>query len=84
MQEKYSYNYSMKNVMRREYDFAKADKNPYQDKNTVQLTISLNVDTLKYFKELSAKIGLPYQTIINSYLTDCAMRQIEPKLKWPS
>lgn len=40
--------------------------------------------SFRYFKELAAKMGLPYQTLINSYLTDCAKRHIEPELKWTS
>ena len=28
------------------------------------------------------KVGIPYQNLINSYLTDCAMKHVEPELKW--
>jgi predicted DNA binding CopG/RHH family protein len=54
----------------------------YIKKVKKQISIKLEEDTIIYFKELSAKIGIPYQNLINSYLTDCALNKIEPKLKW--
>lgn len=68
--------------MREEYDFSKSVKNPYAKKVKKQISIKIEVDTINYFKELAAKSGIPYQNLINSYLTDCAMKNIEPKLKW--
>jgi predicted DNA binding CopG/RHH family protein len=43
-------------------------------------TIRLEEETIEYFKKLSAETGLPYQTLINLYLRDCA--QQERKLEW--
>jgi predicted DNA binding CopG/RHH family protein len=40
------------------------------------------MDTIAYFKLLAKKIGIPYQNLINSYLTDCVMKRVEPKLQW--
>ncbi|MDC7243195.1 MAG: CopG family antitoxin [Sphaerochaetaceae bacterium] len=68
--------------MREEYDFSNSVKNPYAKKVKKQISIKIEVDTINYFKELAAKSGIPYQNLINSYLTDCAMKHIEPKLKW--
>jgi len=34
--------------------------------------MNLNVSTLAYFKELSNETGIPYQTLINFYLDECA------------
>ena len=31
-----------------------------------------HIDTIDYFKEQSGESGIPYQTLINLYLTDCA------------
>lgn len=68
--------------MRKEYDFSQSIQNPYAKKVKKQISLNVDTDTIQYFKELAAKMGLPYQTLINSYLTDCAKRHIEPELKW--
>ncbi len=68
--------------MREEYDFSNSVKNPYAKKVKKQISIKIEVDTINYFKELAAKSGIPYQNLINSYLTDCAIKHIEPELKW--
>jgi hypothetical protein len=58
--------------MRKEYDFSRAKKNPYAKLLKRQVTIRLDVWTINYFKELAANAGIPYQTLINLYLCDCA------------
>ena len=68
--------------MKEEYDFSNSVKNPYAKKVKKQISIKIESDTIDYFKELSAKVGIPYQNLINSYLTDCAIKHIEPELKW--
>ena len=70
--------------MKEEYDFSQSIQNPYAKKVQKQISLNVDVETIEYFKELSAKMGLPYQTLINSYLTDCAKRHVEPELKWTS
>jgi len=57
--------------MKKEYDFSKAEKNPYISKLKRQITIKLNEEVLAYFKEMSEKTGIPYQNLINLYLQDC-------------
>ena len=68
--------------MKKEYNFDNSTPNPYARKVKTPVTIRLDVQTVQYFKDLSAKVGLPYQTLINSYLTDCAVRHVEPELSW--
>lgn len=68
--------------MRKEYDFSNSVKNPYAKKVKKQISIKIEEDTIEYFKELAKKVGIPYQNLINSYLTDCAVKHVEPKLKW--
>jgi len=68
--------------MKEEYDFSNSIKNPYAKKVKKQISIKIESDTIDYFKELSAKVGIPYQNLINSYLTDCAIKHVEPELKW--
>ena len=59
--------------MRDEYDIKNLNprKNPYASKLKKQVPIDLNVETVDYFKEMSEKNGIPYQTLINLYLADC-------------
>lgn len=59
------------NKMREEYDFSNAVKNPYK-RNKINITIRLDEDVLDYFKSLSVDLDIPYQTLINSFLKDCA------------
>ena len=65
--------------MKKEYDFSNSIKNPYTKKVKKQISIKVENDTIIYFKELANKVGVPYQNLMNSYLTDCAVKQIEPK-----
>lgn len=68
--------------MRDNYDFSNAVKNPYLSELKQQITIRLDIETIHYFKDLSASTGMPYQTLINSYLADCAKRKLSPKMVW--
>jgi antitoxin component of RelBE/YafQ-DinJ toxin-antitoxin module len=68
--------------MRREYDFAKSRPNPYAERLKESVTIRLDREALRYFKELSATSGIPYQTLINLYLRDCASTGRKLDLQW--
>jgi len=68
--------------MREEYDFSKGEKNPYAKKLKQQVTINLNTETVDYFKDLSNTSGIPYQSLINLYLTDCVTHKKELHLSW--
>ena len=68
--------------MRDEYDFSKAKKNPYLQKEKKQITINLNSDVIKYFKLQAERSGIPYQTLINLYLADCVINKRELQLSW--
>ena len=68
--------------MREEYDFSGAVKNPYAQRLKKQITINIDVDTIDYFKSLSASCGIPYQTLINMYLADCASKKLRPAVSW--
>lgn len=58
--------------MRDKYDFSNAVKNPYIKKNKTNITIRLDEEVLEYFKSLSRDLDIPYQTLNNSFLKDCA------------
>jgi len=69
--------------MREEYDFSKSKKNPYiQNLKKRQVTINLDNIAIDYFKEQSQKAGLPYQTLINLYLRDCAQQKRQFQIQW--
>lgn len=57
--------------MKKEYDFSRSKRNSYKVLKK-QITIRLDVDTLEYFKNLSEDNNIPYQSLINFYLLDCA------------
>jgi uncharacterized protein (DUF4415 family) len=68
--------------MRKRYDFSKARRNPYAGRLKKQVTIRLDQDTIAYFKELSGETGIPYQTLINLYLRECAASGKKLSLRW--
>ena len=70
--------------MREEYDFSGARKNPYAQRLKQQITININQDTIDYFKVMSSQCGIPYQTLINLYLTDCAEKKRKLEMNWVS
>lgn len=58
--------------MKEEYDFSKGVKNPYAKRLKKQITINVADYAIDYFKKMSDEVGIPYQTLINLYLMDCA------------
>lgn len=68
--------------MREEYDFTNARKNPYAKKLKRQISIKLDVDTIDYFKGQAIDTGIPYQTLINLYLSDCAAQKKKLDVSW--
>ena len=47
-----------------------------------QICIRLRAKTLFYFQLLAKEKGIPYQTLINMYLDDCAKKKRELKIDW--
>ncbi len=68
--------------MRKEYDFSKAKRNPYAKYFKKQVTIRLDENTVKYFKKMADDVGVPYQTLINMYLRDCATTGRRISFNW--
>jgi len=68
--------------MRKEYDFSKSRKNPYAPQLKKQITIRLDEDAIAYFKGISEEVGIPYQSLINLYLRDCAASHRRLHLSW--
>jgi len=72
--------------MRKHYDFSKMKgrKNPYAKHLKQPVTMRLDRDTVAYFKSMAEETGIPYQTLINLYLRDCAVNDRKLKMKWAS
>ena len=68
--------------MRKEYDFSAAKKNPYAARLKKQITIRLDEESITYFKSISEDVGIPYQSLINLYLRDCAASHRKLNLNW--
>jgi len=68
--------------MRDNYDFSQSIPNPYAKRLKKQITIRLDENTIDYFKDLAEEKGIPYQSLINLYLRDCADTHRELNMKW--
>ncbi len=70
--------------MREHYDFSsmKGKKNPYIKHLKQPVTIRLDTDFVDYLKPLAEESNIPYQTLINLYLRDCAVNQRKLQMQW--
>ena len=66
--------------MRDRYDFSGSKPNPHAKRMKRQVTIRLDEDTIAYFKAMANRNGLPYQSLINLYLRECAESNRELRL----
>ena len=70
--------------MRDEYNIEELNprKNPYAGRLKKQVTMNIDSATIDYFKSLAESEGIPYQTLINLYLRDCAVNQRKIQVSW--
>lgn len=68
--------------MRKHYDFSSARKNPYASQLKKSVTIRLDEGSISYFKGMAEETGIPYQSLINLYLKDCAASKRKLDLVW--
>jgi len=70
--------------MRDHYDFPKMKgrKNPCLKYLKQSVTMRLDRDTVQYFRTMSEETGIPYQTLINLYLRDCAATNRKLHINW--
>lgn len=68
--------------MRKEYDFGKGERNPYAKQLKKQVTIKLSEEVVAYFKAQAKETGIPYQTLIELYLTECARSGKRLAISW--
>lgn len=69
-------------ILEKEFDFKNAVRNPYAKKLKKQITIKLAPAVIDYFKNEADETGIPYQTLINPYLTDCVKEKRKLKIDW--
>jgi predicted DNA binding CopG/RHH family protein len=69
-------------MMRKHYDFSRARSNPYARRLKRPITLRLDEETIAYFKQLAQQVELPYQSLINLYLRDCAATGRRLRLGW--
>lgn len=65
-----------------ERDPLKFRSSDYPKVHKTQITIRIDSTTVDYFKRKAFHSGIPYQMLINLYLTDCAVQQRELNLTW--
>ena len=72
--------------MKTEYDLSKmkSRKNPYATKLKKSVTMRLGEDVIDYFKRMADEKGVPYQSLINLYLRDCALNHRKIDISWQS
>lgn len=68
--------------MREHYDFRLGRRNPYAKRLKKTITIRLDESTVAYFKRLAEESALPYQSLINLYLRDCAAMRRRLTMAW--
>lgn len=74
----------MEITMKKEYDIEKLNprRNPYAKQLKKQVTMYVDQDNIDYFKNESQNVGIPYQTLINMYLSDCKKNNRKLNLQW--
>ena len=68
--------------MKKSFDLSKSVQHPYLSKPRKQLTIRLDEDTIDYFRTLAEESGIPYQSLANLYLRECAEEKKRLQPKW--
>ena len=70
--------------MKDNYDIAKLNPRPNPYAKRLKKTITINIETsiIDYFKEQSESTGIPYQTLINLYLSDCVQNHRKLNMTW--
>ena len=70
--------------MKTEYDLSKlkSRNNPYASRLKKPVTMRLSEDVIGYFKQMAEENGVPYQSLINLYLRDCAAQHRKINIAW--
>ena len=70
--------------MKKEYDFSKMKEAEPKYLKHIKSAVTMRIDprVISYFKKLSERMGLPYQSLINYVLSEYANRKLEPSANW--
>jgi len=68
--------------MKERYEFSKARPKPYAKRRKKAVTMRLDQGARGDFQRLAEETGIPYQTLINLYLRDCATSKKKLRLQW--
>ena len=70
--------------MKKSYDLKKLQwkPNPYIKLLKKPVTIRFDSDILDYFRALSEREGIPYQTLMNLFLRYCKEQNLQPETNW--
>lgn len=70
--------------MKKNYDLKKMKwkPNPYIKLLKKPVTMRLDEDVIDYFRALSGKEGIPYQTLMNLFLRFCKEERLQPETNW--
>jgi uncharacterized protein (DUF4415 family) len=70
--------------LRKNYDLKKIKwkANPYAKLLKKPVTMRVDEDVIEYFRALSEKEGIPYQTLMNLFLRFCKEEGLQPKTNW--
>jgi predicted DNA binding CopG/RHH family protein len=60
----------------------KRRRNPYAKRPKRQVTMRLQVDVIEYFKHMANQTGIPYQKLIDLYLSDCVQSGRTLQVGW--
>lgn len=58
------------------------EKQIYAKKAKKTITINIDEEVIAYFKKQSEESGIPYQTLMNLYLSDCAKNEKTMQIMW--
>ena len=71
-------------MMKKQYDLArmKRRRNPYVKRLKRQVTLRMGTDVIQYFKQMAEDTGIPYQRLIDLYLSDCVRARRTLQMHW--
>lgn len=70
--------------MKNEYYLStfKSRPNPYAKRLKKPVMLRISQDVLDYFQKMAEETGVPYKTLINLYLRECATTHKKLKFAW--
>lgn len=69
-------------ILNKNFDFKHAVKNPYIERLRGQDSVIVDMEAIKYFKEMAKSMGADWKTLVNMYLVDAVNQK--KKVRWCS